>query len=67
MQTARRYQATDPTNINKPFITDKGKKISARQVYNQNFKPGKLTFMTELAKDGVSNWGVVLIIAVPKK
>ncbi|KAA3648086.1 MAG: hypothetical protein DWQ07_03580 [Chloroflexi bacterium] len=67
VQTARRYQATDPDDYGKPFIDQRGKQVSTRQVFNQNYKQGKVTFQTCITKDGINTWGLVFIIAVPKK
>ena len=67
VQTARRYQATDPNDYSKPFIDGKGKQMTTRQVFNQNYKSGQVTFQTCISKDGSNTWGLVFIIAVPKK
>jgi hypothetical protein len=62
-----RYQATNSNDFSKPFIDARGKQVSARQVFNQSYKAGQVTFQTCITADGSLTWGVIIIQASPKK
>ena len=62
-----RYQATDPNDFSKPFIDSNGKQISTRALFNRAYKRGGLTFQTCIAGNGSSTWGLLFVLAVPKK
>ena len=69
VKNIKKFQATDPYNYGKPFIQNNGKgsQVNTRNVFNKVYKAGGLTFQTCIAKDGIDTWGLMFVIAVPKK
>ena len=63
-----RYQATDPYDLSKPFVTNngEGKQISTNSMFNQTYKRGKLTLQTCISQNGYASWGLLFIQASPK-
>ena len=62
------YQALQPTNLHSSFRNlSKNETITAQQMFARAYTGDRhVTFQTCIAKDGVSSWGRLFIIAVPK-
>lgn len=62
------YQALQPTNSHSSFHNlSKDETLTAEQMFKRvYFGDRHVTFQTCIAKDGISSWGRLFVIAVPK-
>ena len=62
------YQAMQPTSLHSSFRNlSKNETITAEQMFKRAYAGDRhVTFQTCIAKDGVSSWGRLFVIAVPK-
>lgn len=64
-----RYQALDPKSPYSSFqnLKDDGQTLSSGQMFDRVYKGNHhLTFQTCIAKDGMSSWGRLFVLAIPK-
>jgi len=62
-----RFQKLEPNSLRSDFIDlQTGEKVSTAQVFNRYYNGDhKVTFQTCLENEGLSNWGLVFIVAQP--